>query len=69
MDYCLEERKLVFFLLKETDHLFSQENEDQIINPNFDLKVKLLELDNWTVGIINSKEFESLKEKKSEWLK
>lgn len=62
LDYCMEERKLVYFLLKEIDFLYSKENEEEIISPSFDMKVKLLELSDWTVAVIDYREFESLKE-------
>lgn len=65
----MEERKLVYFLLKETDLLYSTDKEECEVNPNFDLKVKIMLLNDWTVGVVDFREFEALKEKKHQWLK
>ena len=60
LDYCLEDWKLVFFLLKETDLLYQIEDEKCEITPEFELKNYILLKDDWTTCIIDFREFDNI---------
>ncbi len=69
LDYTIESRKLVMLLLKRSDLLYAEDGEISVVHPEFELKTKLILKDDWTVCLIDFREFEDLGDKRSEWLK
>lgn len=63
LDYVIEERKLCMNLIKESDLLFSANEEVSEIQPRMLLKNNILLKDDWTVCLIDFREFEGLEDK------
>ena len=68
LDYAIDNRKLTVKLLKENDLIYSKDNEESVVKPIFELESKILINDNWTVCIIDFRDFKNLGEKRKDWL-
>lgn len=63
LDFVIEERKLCMNLVKESDLLFSGDEEISEIQPKFLLKNNILLKEDWTVCLVDFREFENLEDK------
>lgn len=69
IDYCIEERKLAVLYLTDRDYLYDLIGGTKILNPLTEIKLRLLEKDEYVVCSIDHEEFTAIKENKSDWLK
>ena len=69
IDYCMEERKLAIMYLTDRDYLFDLNDDERIMNPLTEIKLKILEKDDFVVCSIDHEEFMSIETNKSDWLK
>lgn len=69
IDYCIEERKLAVMYLTDKDYLFDSLGGEKELNPLTEMKLRLLERDDFVVCSIDHEEFMAIRENKSEWLK